>query len=110
MNSDPTYEAWKPCLFELLLELLNNSDPTYEAWKHIGGSMLIKNGDQIPILPTRHGNLSKDVGIKSTAKRIPILPTRHGNDDCPFHWEPIALIPILPTRHGNSAQETLYRA
>ena len=33
LDSDPTYEAWKPNPEGLYGDFIFNSDPTYEAWK-----------------------------------------------------------------------------
>ncbi len=78
MDSDPTYEAWKPIIKFRSSVPIPDSDPTYEAWKRSEKMAQAMKQAAIPILPTRHGN-NKLLVYLFSSMRIPILPTRHGN-------------------------------
>ena len=54
--SDPTYEAWKLVVHDIIVVLYCDSDPTYEAWKQYRRRFSYGLYHLIPILSTRHGN------------------------------------------------------
>ena len=71
IDSDPTYEAWKPHSISSSALREKYSDPTYEAWKLLIALWVYPFFKSTPILPMRHGN---DYSI--AIKRLVLLKLR----------------------------------